>query len=63
MPNMREKIKEYIVELDAEIKRCEKAKADDKCSFLNMKSRYEVRCMTLTEVIYDLQSILDEMVE
>ena len=61
--DMREKIKEYICELDTEIKRCGKKrneynKEDDEVGEFVMHSRLQA----LTEVKNNLQSILDEVI-
>ena len=60
LPDMREKIKEYISELDEEIDRCHKLAEN------NMKEGnvipYIIRCKTLVEVKNDLQSRLDELI-
>lgn len=58
-PDMREKIKEYIGELNAEIKRLEDLlKNMDSPYDLQVKGRLEV----IIEVRNDLQSRLDEVV-
>ena len=61
-PDMREKIGEYIAELETEINRCnEKNKG-----YLRLDSRMvdamTIKMQTLMEVRYDLQGILDELV-
>ncbi|MBQ4523439.1 MAG: hypothetical protein IJA10_10900 [Lachnospiraceae bacterium] len=73
MPDMREKVKEYISELDTEIDRCTKL-VEDKMKELKdsnvIKSytngvgyvRMESRLQTLTEIKNDLQSRLEELV-
>lgn len=61
-PDMREKIREYISELDAEYDRCmdwiEEHMNDEACQVTAM----EMRAKTLMEVKNDLQSRLDELV-
>ena len=59
-PDMREKVREYISELDTEIKRVEGeiVNTDDKGYEARMMSRLN----TLTEVRNDLQSRLDEVI-
>ena len=59
-PDMREKIKEYIGELDKEIKRVESeiVNTDDK----NYEARMMSRLNTLTEVRNDLLGRLEEVV-
>lgn len=56
MPNMRNKVKEYITELDKEIERCELILRNT--SDLIAESRLE----TLVEVKYDLESRLEKLV-
>lgn len=56
LPNMREKVKEYISELDREIERCELILKNT--SDLIAESRLE----TLLEVKNDLQGRLDELI-
>lgn len=60
MPDMREKIKEYISELDKEIKRVESeiVNTDDKGYEARMMSRLD----TLTEVRNDLLGRLEEVI-
>lgn len=62
-PDMREKVKEYISELDAEINRCHKLAEqnmeDDSTTLAEMML---VRVQTLTEVKNDLQGRLEELV-
>ena len=60
MPDMREKIKEYISELDMEIKRAESeiVNTDDK----DYEARMMSRLNTLTEVRNDLLGRLEEVV-
>lgn len=61
-PDMREKVKEYIAELDEEIIRCEtwieKNMNIEACAVATMESRLQ----TLNEVKYDLESRLEELV-
>lgn len=61
-PDMREKIKEYIDEMDEEINRCDtwvKEHINNKsCDIAIMESRIE----TLTDVKNDLESRLDEVI-
>ena len=62
-PDMREKVREYISELDAEIDRCHKLAeqnmSDDATTVAEMMV---VRVQVLTEVKNDLQSRLEELV-
>ena len=57
-PDMREKIKEYISELDVEIERCHKLAEQN----MNVTELMMVRTETLTEVKNDLQGRLEELV-
>lgn len=67
-PDMREKVKEYISELDTEIDRCHKEISN--LSYDEVQARvnraeinvYMSRANTLTEVKNDLQSKLDELI-
>lgn len=62
-PDMREKVKEYISELDVEIDRCHKLVEEhmnDEAEVL--ADRVIVRLKTLIEVKNDLQSRLEELV-
>lgn len=62
-PDMREKVREYISELDAEIERCHKLaeqNMDDEAT--TIAEMMVVRVQTLTEVKDDLQSRLDELI-
>lgn len=73
LPDMREKVKEYISELDAEIDRCTKL-VEDKMKELkdsNLIASYvkgveyvrtETRLQILTEVKTDLKGRLDELI-
>ena len=62
-PDMREKIKEYISELNKEIERCrnlaEQNMNDEATTVAEMMA---VRVQTLTEVKNDLQGRLEEIV-
>ena len=61
-PDMKEKVREYISELDKEIERCmtwiEEHMNDEACQV----SAMEIRAKTLNEVKNDLQSRLEELV-
>ena len=57
-PDMREKIKEYISELDVEIERCHKLAEQN----MNVTELMMVRTETLTEVKNDLQGRLEELI-
>ena len=61
-PNMREKVREYISELDAEYDRCmdwiEEHMNGEACQV----SAMEMRAKTLNDVKNDLQNRLDELV-
>ena len=61
-PDMREKVKEYISELDAEIDRCtdwiEEHMNGEACQV----SAMEMRAKTLNEVKNDLESRLEELI-
>lgn len=61
-PDMREKVREYISELDAEYDRCmdwiEEHMNGEACQV----SAMEMRIKTLTEVKNDLQSRLEELI-
>ena len=67
-PDMREKVREYIGELDAEIDRCHKEISNlsyDEVQVRVNKAEINVymsRARTLTEVKNDLQSRLDELI-
>lgn len=63
MPDIREKIREYIKELDVEINRCEKElqkyyKNNGDVGVISMQSRIQ----TILDVKNDLQSRLDETI-
>lgn len=66
--DMREKVKEYISELDTEIDRCHKEISNlsyDEVQVRVNKAEIDVymsRARTLTEVKNDLQSRLDELI-
>lgn len=68
LPDMREKVKEYISELDTEIDRCHKEISNLSYDEVQMRvNRAEInvcqcRAKTLTEVKNDLQSRLDELI-
>lgn len=59
-PDMKEKVKEYIGELETEIKRCEQCIIDNENEAEN--NMLFVRCQTLQEVVSDLQSRLNEKI-
>ena len=62
-PDMRQKVKEYISELDAEIDRCHKLtdqKMNDETT--TVEEMMVVRVQTLTEVRNDLQGRLEELI-
>lgn len=59
-PDMREKVKEYISELEAEINRCESAFLVEKTPYIAQK--YIVRAQTLSEVVNDLNGRLEERI-
>ena len=72
-PDIREKVKEYIFELDTEINRCRKI-IEEKLSNIQDNEEKEIYCfsieyitlktrmITLSEVKNDLQSRLDELI-
>ena len=68
LPDMREKVKEYISELDTEIDRCHKEISNLSYDEVQMRVNraeidvYQCRAKTLTEVKNDLQSRLDELI-
>lgn len=57
---MREKVKEYISELETEIERCENAFIAEK--YLIQRAKYVARVKTLIEVVNDLNGRLDEVI-
>ena len=62
-PDMREKIKEYISELDVEINRCHHlAEQNMNDEVTTVAEMMVVRVQTLNEVKNDLQSRLDELI-
>ena len=62
-PDMREKVKEYISELDAEIDRCHKlAEQNMRDESTTAAEMMMARVQTLIEVKNDLQGRLDELV-
>lgn len=62
-PDMREKVKEYISELNVEINRCHKlAEQNMEDESTTLAEMMLVRIQTLTEVKNDLQGRLDELV-
>lgn len=60
MPDMREKVIEYIGELDNEIARCNSILENLRDA--NLIEEYIMRASVLTEVRTDLQSRLDELI-
>lgn len=60
-PDMRGKIKEYIDELDAEIKRVEQCIIDNEDDTPNVNNMLLGRIQILLEVMNDLQSRLEEV--
>lgn len=60
IPNMREKIKEYISELDVEIQRCHTLA--EELGFDNETEHLVIRVQVLMEVKNDLESRLNEFV-
>ena len=63
-PDMREKMKEYIGELDAEINRCEKLYEDVSIKYSDPTRSLVILCKieTLVDVKGDLESRLEELV-
>lgn len=59
-PDMREKVKEYISELETEIDRCESVFLVEKTPYIAQK--YIVRAQTLSEVVNDLNGRLEERI-
>lgn len=62
MPDMREKIKEYILELNQEIDRCNSWIEEHMNGEACQVSAMEMRAKTLGEVVNDLESRLEELV-
>ena len=68
LPDMREKVKEYISELDTEIDRCHKEISNLSYDEVQVRANraeidvYQCRAKTLIEVKNDLQSRLDELI-
>lgn len=60
LPDMREKVKEYISELDIEIDRCRQEAVNHSASKIDYM-RYMVRLETLVQVKSDLQGRLEEL--
>lgn len=61
-PNMREKVREYIIELDEEISRCMAWIEDHMDGESCQVSAMEMRAKTLNDVKNDLQNRLEELV-
>ena len=61
-PDMRDKVKEYITELNEEISRCEKWIEENISAESCKVSSMESRVQTLNEVRCDLESRLEELV-
>lgn len=59
-PDMREKIREYVNELDTEIDRCEQCIIDNGIEAETTNNMLLARCETLHEVINDLKGRLEE---
>ena len=62
-PDMREKIREYIGELDEEISRCEKLYEEVSVGYSDPTRSLAIQCRieTLSQVKGDLQSRLEEL--
>lgn len=60
-PDMREKVREYIDKLDAEIKRVEQYIIDNGDEAPNVNNMLLARIQTLQEVMNDLQSRLEDV--
>ena len=62
-PDMREKVREYIDELDKEIERCEKLYEDVSVDYSDPTRSLTIQCRieTLSQVKGDLQSRLEEL--
>lgn len=63
-PDMREKMKEYISELDVEIIRCEKLYEDVSVDYSDPTRSLTIQCRieTLSQVKGDLESRLEELI-
>ena len=63
-PDMREKIREYISELDKEIERCEKLYEEVSVGYSDPTRSLTIQCRieTLSQVKGDLKSRLEELV-
>ena len=63
-PDMREKIREYIGELDKEIERCEKLYEEVSVGYSDPTRSLTIQCRieTLSQVKGDLKSRLEELV-
>ena len=63
-PDMREKIREYISELDKEIERCEKLYEEVSVGYSGPTRSLTIQCRveTLSQVKGDLKSRLEELV-
>ena len=63
-PDMREKVREYISELEEEISRCEKLYEDVSVGYSNPTRSLSIQCRieTLSQVKGDLESRLEELV-
>lgn len=62
-PDMREKVKEYIAELDEEISRCEKLYEENSVNYSDPTRSLVTQCRveTLVRVKCDLESRLEEL--
>lgn len=62
--NMREKVREYIIELDEEISRCEKLYEEVSVDYSDPTRSLTIQCRieTLSQVKDDLQSRLEELI-
>ena len=63
-PDMRDKVKEYIAELDEEINRCEEVYEDVSINYTDPIKSLSIQCRieTLVQVKNDLQGRLEELV-
>lgn len=61
-PDMREKVKEYIGELEIEIDRCEQCIIDNGIETETTNNMLLTRCETLHEIIGDLKGRLEERI-